>query len=745
MSEEVQSPPKSDDDNPNRRRKRRRRRRRSAGGEDGDSVSAASEGGSRRGHRGRRGTQAADPNATVNIPTSGKNRRRRRSRRRRGAPVSGIARRRALSRTQIEELEDYFNRLDDDLLHLIYKGMGGQPGRIDKKDRVVQLTVRAIAQGSRVASMLRACHERERTALAILIQCGGLAHNGGFHRELCLSLGGQDREWQKVMTSLANKGLIFSSNVQEEHFFYLLPEPLVEFLLPHLSNELAVPTFKHDDIQVREQRPFSPPLDFSITTLCTYIDQRPPRLTQQHEIYKTNKEEMDVFFDQLWEAGSDLFHFHIDFLMQHGLVELRGDSLSVNREVAEEWLQLDRQDQRDLIFRALDKGFPYAEWVLWAVHAGNGEWVPEQPMSALYRRWKRGEEWRKRLHEGEYAPSRDNERESWSFAHLVRCGMLELGEWGQEKFYRLTPRAKAMLEPEEDDGFTAFYLTPSFEIMAPAGLAPQLLFRIGELAELTGCDRANTYRINEINIESALNKGWRRDDVLDFLRENSQIGLPENVEQTLRGWMGYQGDVEFHQTVLLSVHNSRIRKLESNPELKPFLLHRFVPGLYAVDPSKMDEINRILNETGFHPSKELNRYPGSPDQVASRDRLLQMVADARATSEDPLARAHAADTQPEDLVCVPGTGKKSKRKSKKSSAPRVSPREARLIANHAITSGANLELLYLARDGSRVASSVKPQRLAVTPDGNEVMVGRDLKKDELRTYRLINIERMRAI
>ena len=678
------------------------------------------------------------------MPASGKNRRRRRSRRRRGAPVSGIARRRSLSRAQVEELEAYFTRLDDSLLELIYKGMGGQPGRIDKKERVVQLTVRAIAQGSRVASMLRSCHERERTALAILIQCGGLAHNGGFLRELVLSLGGQDREWEKVMAALANKGLVFSSAAEDDHFFYMVPEPLVEFLLPHLTAELKVPTFQHEDIQVREQRPFSPPLDFSITTLCTYIDQKPPRLTQQHEIYKTHKEEMDGFFGQLWEAGSDLFHFHIDFLMQHGLVELRGDSISVNRQVVEEWLNIDRQDQRDLIFRALDKSFPYAEWALWAVHSGAGEWVPEQPLSALYRRWKRGEEWRKRLHEGVFVPPRSSERESWSFAPLVRCGMLELGEWGQEKFYRLTPRALAMLEPAEDDGFSAFYLTPSFEIMAPAGLAPQLLFRIGELGELTGCDRANTYRINEINIESALSKGWRRDDILDFLRENSQIGLPENVEQTLRGWMGYQGDVEFHQAVLLSVHNSRIRKLESNPALKPYLLHRFVPGLYAVDPSQMEEITQILNETGFHPSRELKHYPGSPTEVATRDRLLQMVAEARATSEDPLARAQAADTQPEDLHCVPGTGKK-RPKRKGSKAPRVSPREARLIANQAITTGAKVELLYLGRDGSRVSSTVKPQRLAVAPDGNEVMVGRDLKKDELRTYRLTNIERMRAL
>ena len=194
MSEEVQAPSSSEESNPNRRKKRRRRRRRGPN-EEGDN-SGESNNGSKRPRRPRRGSQSADPNTTPTIPSSGKNRRRRRSRRRRGAPVSGISRRRTLTRSQVEELESYFSRLDESLLSLLYRGMGGQPGRIDKTDRIVQLTVRAIAQGSRVGSMLKSCHERERTALAILIQCGGLAHNGGFHRELGLSLGGQEREWQ---------------------------------------------------------------------------------------------------------------------------------------------------------------------------------------------------------------------------------------------------------------------------------------------------------------------------------------------------------------------------------------------------------------------------------------------------------------------------------------------------------------------------------------------------------------------
>ena len=242
-----------------------------------------------------------------------------------------------------------------------------------------------------------------------------------------------------------------------------------------------------------DARPFCPPFTFSVTTLTSYIDQHPPRLTQRHEIFKVHKDEMDAFFAQLWAPDSDLFSFHIEFLMLHGMVELKGDRLSVNRAVVEEWLQLDPEDQRDLVFNALDRRLHNAEWVMWAIRDAGGDWVPERPLQAMYRRWKRGEDWRDRFHKPQWTSPRTAERDSFSFANL----------------YRLTARGRDLLDPPQDEGFTQFYLTPSFEIMAPAGMAPILFFRIGELAELTACDRANTYKITEVTIEQALEKGWQ--------------------------------------------------------------------------------------------------------------------------------------------------------------------------------------------------------------------------------------------
>ncbi len=612
---------------------------------------------------------------------------------------------------------------------------------------MIQLTVRAIAQGARLGNLLRNTHERARQALSILLQCGGLAQAQEFHRELFLSLGGHENEWRRVMQRLGERGLVFASDTQAGDFFYIVPNPLVDHLLVHLSDDMALPRFKNDEIRIIEERPFCPPLDFSITTLATYMDQRPPRLTQRQEIYKVHREEMNQFFSQVWAPDSELFNFHIDFLMMHGMIELRGDRVAVNREVLEEWLSLDLEDQRELVFQGLERRFPMAEWVLWAVHAGQGEWVPDQPLQALYRRWRRGEDWRARFKQGLFATARSHERESFSFVPLVHTGMLEVGAWGQEKFYRLSSRALLLLAPPEDDGFTRFYLTPSFEIMAPAGLAPILLFRIGELAELTGCDRANTYKISQITIEQALSRGWRRDDVIDFLREKSETGLPENVEQTLRAWMGHHGDVEFHDTVLMTVQRSTIRKLEKNKKLKPHLLHRFAPGLYAVDRKRLGELRKLLSEVGFHPSDDLRFYPGTPEAVDARERLHQALESARSAMDDPMDMAHSEDTPPEQLHPVPGSGIKDRRKSRsrKSLPPFTSKQETEAIVTKAMQDGRNLELVYVTRDSRRNLLKVEPERLAYNREGQQVLVARDLQKDERLTYRMAQVERIRAI
>lgn len=728
-----------------KKKRRRRRRRKKSGGTGGGSApeqTAPAE--AVRVSRGRR--QIFEVSTPATPPASGRNpHRKRNSRPRRGKPGSASTRKRKLTRVEMQSLSDWLGALPEALLGVLYRGLGGQPKRVASTERMIQLSAKAVSQGGRLGALLRQVHERDRKAMAALLQCGGVAHADEFHRTASLAYGGHEREWKRSMQALAQKGLVFASDAQDEHFFYIVPDPLVDGLIDELGDELSLPTFDHDDVRVIDHKPFSPPLDFSITSLATYLSQHPVRLTQRHDVYRHDKEALDAFFGQIWEPDSELFAFHLDFLMMHGMVELRGDHLEPNRDLLEEWLQLEPEDQRDLVFQALEKRFDMAEWILWAIHGCDGEWIAERPLVAMYRHWKRGKDWQERYNRGAYAPTRSGERDSFTFSPLVQSGLLEMGQWGQEKFYRLTPRALALLAPPEDDGFQQFYLTQDFKMMAPAGLAPILLYRMGEIAELTGCDRANTYKITEESIEAALEAGWKRDDVLQFLRENSQLGLPDNVEQTLKGWIGHRGDVEFHDLLMITVHRSQIRRLESHKRLKPYILHRFAPGLYAVDRTKQAELEQVLVECGFAPAKETRRYPGAPEVVEARATLHKALADAREAARDPMSRKKDV-VDPGKLHPVPGTrlpGTPGGGSGRPDMPPKVSGPEIRQIIDQAMSSDGVLEMVYLAKDGQRLPCTVQPQRLAFKGD-SPVLVGLDTNEGERRTFVLDRIERLRV-
>ena len=731
------------------KRRRRRRRRKSGSGASPEAGSWKAPGNpsptevpaeSRR--RGRRAVELGGP--LPSIPATGRNpHRKRSSRKRRSSPGSAGARRRRLSRTEVEELSAWFDRVPAPLVANLYRGLGGQPHRVATTDRMVQLTVRAIAQETRLTGLVHGLQERDRKALAALLQAGGVALAEELHRELSLSLGSHERDWARTLSGLASRGIVFATDTRQGQFFYVVPQPLVDGFLADLGDELTLPVFDSDDVRVVEEHPFSPPLGFSITSLSTYIVQYAPRFTQRHEIYRHDKLAMDEFFSQLWTADSELFSFHLDFLLMHGLVELRGEYLTVNRDVMDEWLQLEPEDQRDLLFRALDARFPMAEWILWALQGADG-WVAERPLMTMYRRWKRGEDWRRRYQSKSWSAARAHERESYSFAPLVHAGILEMGRWGQEKFYRLAARGQHLLEPEEDDGFRQFYLTPAFEIMAPAGLAPVLLFRIGELAELTGCDRANTYKITEVSIERALEAGWRRDDILQFLRDNSQIGLPDNVEATIKSWIGHRGDVEFHEVMLMTVHRSQIRRLEGNRRIKPYLLHRFAPGMYAVDASKRSEIEDVLGELRFQPASEVRQYPGDPAQVGARAALNRMVTDAREAAVRPTARGADA-VPPEALHPVPGTRMPRMPSGTADEADEGPMDRAEIedVLEDAISRRLDVELTYDGRAGLST-TRVEPHRRTFRAEA-PVLVGLDRSDNARHTYLLERVVRVRVL
>ena len=142
-------------------------------------------------------------------------------------------------------------------------------------------------------------------------------------------------------------------------------------------------------------------------------------------------------------------------------------------------------------------------------------------------------------------------------------------------------------------------------------------------------------------------------------------------------------------------------------------------------------------------SQQTRTYPDDPSVVESRTRLLQSVAEARDNRDDPLTRAHAADTEPSLVHLIPGTGAPSKRGRKRATKiTRRSPREIVELIESAIMQKQNLNMIYVTRDDKEKRLKVNPERLAVNSHGQQVLVASDLTKGERLSYQVVQITRM---
>ena len=149
----------------------------------------------------------------------------------------------------------------------------------------------------------------------------------------------------------------------------------------------------------------------------------------------------------------------------------------------------------------------------------------------------------------------------------------------------------------------------------------------------------------------------------------------------------------------------------------------------------------MLKECGFAHSPETRNYPGDPEQAEARQKLHRLVTEAREAITEP-ARRGASHSAPEKLHAVPGS--KMAQTDDESLPPKVSSSEVRTLIDKALSSDADIEMVYVTKTGQRMPVTVQPQRLAFKSD-SPVLVGLDRGEDTARTYLLEQIERLRVI
>ena len=150
-----------------------------------------------------------------------------------------------------------------------------------------------------------------------------------------------------------------------------------------------------------------------------------------------------------------------------------------------------------------------------------------------------------------------------------------------------------------------------------------------------------------------------------------------------------------------------------------------------------------MAEQGFEPSKATHKYLADSNGFNQRNHLAEMLVEANELQLDLLELAQVADTAPETLVPL-STGSQGKKK-KSNLPPRTTPKDARLLCEQAIHAGKNIKMQYITKNMERKMLQVAPERLAVTPSGNQVLVATDMKSKQRLSYNISQIERISVI
>jgi hypothetical protein len=137
------------------------------------------------------------------------------------------------------------------------------------------------------------------------------------------------------------------------------------------------------------------------------------------------------------------------------------------------------------------------------------------------------------------------------------------------------------------------------------------------MCEFLSCDRMNRYLLTSVTVRGAIDSGWRRSELLRFLRGGAAYGVPQNVDSTVDEWIGERGEVEFHDALVVTVSADKEAPLRAALDDVAPGHRRMAPGVFALPREAREELVAALEGSGLHPAPWVRHYkPGASDTDA---------------------------------------------------------------------------------------------------------------------------------
>ena len=487
-----------------------------------------------------------------------------------------------------------------------------------------------------VRARLKEMPKTHHVALISLLQSRGIAGGTWLLQELTQAHGMSEVLWAEVLHSLGLDLWVFGNSRQSPPLFYVMPEPLALELRHQFRRRLGLAPAKvdEDDVRLSKDTNYRHPVGFSVVSFLAYLRQHPVKVTRKDEVFKKHHEELVAFFGSLWgdSATEKVLEWHLDVVRELGLVHHRGGHLEVDDLALVEFLSMSARQRRDVYMTYFRRREKLLIWLMDALVAMEPDaWGQLRSLRTVYRRRYMGGVFHRRyVRKSYYLPPSGFYDPNPPLEVLQLAGLLESGLGPEGSYVRLSRAGRIFvsgdgLDQLEANAAVKFMLQPTFEILAPVGLPLKTLWKLGELAELKRVDRASTYVLTRDSLRQALDEGWRRDQLIRFLAEGSQVGAPQNVKSTIRDWAGKHGEVEFHDALVVTATKERVKMLQKLLDDHEVSHTELAPGVFAVAREQRETLLKALRHKKLDPAPGVRKYDLADDPDKRRGHLHGML------------------------------------------------------------------------------------------------------------------------
>jgi hypothetical protein len=420
----------------------------------------------------------------------------------------------------------------------------------------------------------------------------------------------------RILHEAVSKGFIMPFYLgHSQNIFYVIPQEMVSLLASRVAWEESIP-------EVEEHRVFGLGLQGflqDILTFLTYLKGENVKVTQQHELYKRNRQEVA---SQLLADRLSLVEYTCQLM---DLVRYGNGRASLQEENVEYLAALGWQDHARLFLQTARMG---------SIGGFGNEWsrrylqIFEDRFLHAYPRWT---DFSKLLHSGKDI-SESPMGQSYDFQNYLNLyfsvGILEEGRLDGHYYYRLSPEGAYALGAQPVSPVLPlegnFYLQPSLEVLFPYNLDPKIRWKLSAFTQLEKADQMMSARLSQESITQGIDGGMELDEILRFLKEYSKTGVPQNVEYSIREWGEKYGQVYLMDALILRIrHPEMVQAIRGIKDVSKHILGEITPQDLIVKGSGAGQILKALTKAGYSPLKDI-QFP-SDEQKPKEDGYYQYL------------------------------------------------------------------------------------------------------------------------